>query len=401
MGSKYDTNSIKTFDNEVLEVLFENQLITAMDMMRFAHTDYSLTESAGMKKKIRQYVGTGNVKECAMGEGNGDDVFGSYFLEKEYEVGLTQAKGMWYDEQQDNDPNAVNKMIAHMSEEMTNDMTRKIVKAMGEATQVKYGFVPGFDVVSDAIAEFPDENTEKENLFLLISRKDSSKWRKALADDLKYVEDFSRRGYIGHVCSVPIYWNDAVAQGEAFIGTPEAITVFIKHGVSSESERIADIRQNNVWLRKTMLIALENANKLIRLTEKAAPTEVVTPEVYNTNATAVKEGQLVKINGFDVVAGVPEEYAAEFPLPANGVVMVNLKGIIPEAGATIVQVNPALKAYYESGDENIVKSGVNYIKTKAYDGSDADYQLLLEPKKTVTVAVDGVVYTIEGTFQLA
>mgnify|MGYP003296784126 CR=1 FL=1 len=42
MASKYDTTAVKTFDNEVLEILFENQLITKMDMQQFAHADYSL-----------------------------------------------------------------------------------------------------------------------------------------------------------------------------------------------------------------------------------------------------------------------------------------------------------------------------------------------------------------------
>jgi len=92
MSSKYNTSALKTFDNEVLEIAFEQQLITAMDMQQFAHADYSLTEHAGMKKKIRTYVGTGSVKECAMGEGNGSDVFGSYFQEVEYEVGTTQGR---------------------------------------------------------------------------------------------------------------------------------------------------------------------------------------------------------------------------------------------------------------------------------------------------------------------
>lgn len=92
MSSKYNTSALKTFDNEVLEVAFEAQLMTAMDMQQFAHADYSLTEHAGMKKKIRTYVGTGSVKECAMGEGNGNDVFGSYFQEVEYEVGTTQGR---------------------------------------------------------------------------------------------------------------------------------------------------------------------------------------------------------------------------------------------------------------------------------------------------------------------
>jgi len=403
MSSKYNTTALKVFDNEVLEIMAENQLITAMDMQRFAHADYSLTENAGMKKKIRTYVGTGNVKEVAMGEGNGTDVFGAYFNEVEYEVGTTQGKGQYFDEQIMDDPAAVGKMINHMTEEMTNDMTRKIVGEFEKATQVKYGCNWSFDVISDAIAEFPDELTERENLFLLVSRADSSAWRKALGADLKYVEAFVRRGYIGTVCGVPIYWNDAIPKGDAFIGTPEAVTIFVKKGVEAEQERDADTRSNMVWLRKVMLVALENANKVIKLTSAAAPVlpGTVSFETLNTNATIEKAGQEAIVKGFDVVPGVPATFAAEFPLPLNNGVIVQLKNVIPAAGATIVQDNPALKAYYEGGDTTIAKKGNRYIKTKTYDGSDANYELICEAGKVATVKVGDIVYTVTGSYELA
>lgn len=91
MASKYDTTAVKTFDHEVVEVLFENQLATRMNMEQFAHADYSLTENPGMKKKIRKYSGNGSVEELAMGEGN-TEVMGSAFTEVEYEVGTTQGR---------------------------------------------------------------------------------------------------------------------------------------------------------------------------------------------------------------------------------------------------------------------------------------------------------------------
>ena len=124
-----------------------------------------------MKKVIRKYVGTGNVEELAMGEGN-TGVFGSNFVETEYEVGTTQGKGQYYDEQIMNDPDAINKMVDHMREEMTNDMTRKIVVELGKASHKLHVSAFNFDAVADAIAEFPKEGTDEEGCFLLITRKD-------------------------------------------------------------------------------------------------------------------------------------------------------------------------------------------------------------------------------------
>ena len=267
----YDTPLVKPVDNEILEVKLEDQLITRLNLENFAHADYSLTEEPGMVKKIRTYHGTGAVEELAMGQGNSDD-FGAYWDEVEYRVGVTQGRAKYYDEQLMADPVVIDKLVQHMSEEMTNDMTRKIVGEMQKTDIKKFGATFGFDIVSDAISEFPDEKTEDEQLFMLIARKDSSAWRKALKDDLKYVEDFVRKGYIGTVCGVPIYWSDAVPEGRAFIGTREAITIFVKRGVQVEQERDANVRENKLYTRKVMLVALTNSDKLIDMCKAADPT---------------------------------------------------------------------------------------------------------------------------------
>lgn len=270
--SKYDTSSVKTFDNEALEVAFENQLTTRLDMMQFATPDYSLAEQAGMKKKIRKYSGNGIVEELAMGYGN-TEIMGSSFVEEEYEVGVTQGHGQYYDEQIMNDPAAIDKLVQYMNEAMTNDLSAKIVAEMGKTTHKDHVEAFNFDVVSDAISEFPDEVTESQGLFCLIARKDATAWRKALKNDLSYVEAFVRKGYIGTVCGVPMYWSDAVPQGKAFVGTKEAITVFIKKGVEVEQARTANTRLNDLFIRKVALVALTNDAKLIEITTADDPRD--------------------------------------------------------------------------------------------------------------------------------
>ena len=173
MASKYDGLNIYPFDHEVVEVLFENQLITKMDMNQFATADYSLAENAGMKKKIRRYAGTGDVEELAMGEGN-TNAMGAGFVEEEYEVGVTQGKGSFYDEQLMDDPDAIEKLTQYMAEAMVNDNSKKIVNEFDKTPNKIFGVSVGFDAISDAIAAFPQEDTEDEPLFILINRKDSS-----------------------------------------------------------------------------------------------------------------------------------------------------------------------------------------------------------------------------------
>lgn len=266
--SKYDTTAVKTFDHEVVEVLFENALTTRLNMEQFATVDYSLTEAPGMIKKIRKYSGSGSVEQLAMGAGN-TGVMGSSFEEVQYEVGVTQGKAQYYDEQIMNDPDAIEELVKYMQQAMANDMTAKIVAEFAKTSHGKTGVTFGFDAVADAIAELPSENTEDEGLFLLISRKDTAKWRKSLKDSLQYVEAFVRTGYIGTVCGVPIYWSDAIEEGTAFLATKEAVKIFVKKGVETEVNREPDTRSNELYIRKVAVVALVNDSKCVKLTAAA------------------------------------------------------------------------------------------------------------------------------------
>lgn len=268
--SRYDGLNFLPYDNEVIAVKLENELITKLDLMKFAHKDESLSQNPGMVKKIRTYHGTGSVQELGMGEGN-TETMGAYFTEKAYEVGTTQGKVEYYDETLMDDPVVIDKGIERMAQEMVNDLTRKLTVEFERCSNKIMGASFGFDVVADAVALFPDEETENEPLSLLINRKDQAAWKKALKDDLKYVEDFSRKGYIGHVCGVPMFWSDAIPQGRAFILTPEAVTVFVKKGVEVEQDRNPNIRKNELYSRKVALVALTNDDKIIEISNIADP----------------------------------------------------------------------------------------------------------------------------------
>jgi hypothetical protein len=259
--SKYDTASIKTFDNEVLETKLENQLITKLDMNQFITLDNSLTEAPGMTKRIRTYVGTGQVDEVAMGEGN-THVIGSEYSDQTYEVGTTQGKVPFYDEQQMNDPVAIDKAIQHLAESMVNDITVKVVgelrKGVGDIATLD------FSGIVDAIAEMPDE--DENDMYLLMNKKGYATIQKACKDELKYVEAFVRRGYVGTLAGVPIYVSKAIDEtsAQAFLACRSAITCFRKKGVETEQERDADTRKTTIYGRDVKVIAITDATKVFR-----------------------------------------------------------------------------------------------------------------------------------------
>lgn len=250
------------YSNFVLENKVEDFLTTGIDMTNYATVDYSLTEEAGMQKTINTYTATGNVEDLAMGVGNSQDIQVA-FTPATYTVTVTQGHLPYYDEEEMTDPMVVEVGLKKLSQQMVNDMTSKIVAEFGNATLTHTMTNWDFADFADAIAKYPYES--EDGLFCLINPAEKATIRKALGDDLKYSEGFARTGYIGTVCGVPIVVSKAVPVGEAYLASKEAVTVFVKKGVEIEQERDANIRKNDIYARKCMVVALTDATKVIKL----------------------------------------------------------------------------------------------------------------------------------------
>lgn len=256
------------YENQVLENRIESVLTTAIDVNSYMTIDNSLTHDAGMKKAVHVYTCSGVVEDVAQGEGNTAD-FQVTFETKEYEVTTTQGKFSYFDEQAMKDPMLVDVGLKGIAEEMTNDLTAKAIAEFGKATLTANYDANGmtFDNVVDAIAKL---NVEDESgLFLLINVADKAGLRKALGEDLKYSEGFARTGYIGSVCGVPVIVSKAVPAKTAYLATKEAVTCFVKKGSEIEQERDANLRRNDVYARKVMLVALTDTTKVVKLTKSA------------------------------------------------------------------------------------------------------------------------------------
>lgn len=251
------------YENFVLENKIEDMLITSVDMNNYITADYSLTEDEGMKKVINVYTATGDVEELAMGEGNSAEIVVA-FTPVEYVVGTTQGRFAYYDEQAMTDEMVVETGLKKMSADMVNDLTKKAVAEWDKATKEITGATWTFENVVDAIAKMDIE--DESGLFLMISPAQQGAFRKNLKTDLSYVEGFVRSGYIGHVCGVPVIVSKAVADGKAYLASKDAVTCFVKKGSEVEQEREANTRKNTVYARKVMLVALTNADKVVKLT---------------------------------------------------------------------------------------------------------------------------------------
>lgn len=253
------------YENFVLESKIENLLTTGIDMNAYMTIDYSLAENAGMKKVVNVYTATGEVEDLGMGVGNSAEITVS-FTPTEYTVGVTQGKFAYYDEQEMTDPMVVDAGLQAIADKMANDLTEKAIAEFGKATltlEVDWGF----DSVVDAIAKLNTES--EEGLFMLVNPAQKATLRKKLGQDLKYSEGFARTGYIGSVCGVPVIVSRAVPVGTGYLASKEAVTCFVKKGSEIEQERDADKRNNKVIARKVMLVALTDANKVVKMTTKS------------------------------------------------------------------------------------------------------------------------------------
>ena len=265
-ASKYNTSNVLVFDNKILAEKLEEQLITSLDMNQFITTDYSLTATPGMEIEIHTYHGTGDVEDLGMGEGNEGNI-GAYYTAEKYEVTTTQGRVPYFDEQQMVDPTAIDKAVEHLSEQMTNDITKKVVAELDKASHIVNSFDYSFDKIVEAISALPAESNE--GLFILFARKDMAKFQKNLKDVLSYTEDFVRTGAIGAIAGVPLVPTDAIAVGTAYLATKEAVTCFIKKGVEVAQERDENTRKNTIYGRNVKVIALTNDDKVIKLTTTA------------------------------------------------------------------------------------------------------------------------------------
>lgn len=251
------------YANFVLQNKYESILTTKVDLANYLTADYSLAEAPGMKKTVHVYKATGNVEDLTQGNGN-TGIFEAAYESKDYDVTVTQGKGVYYDEEAMKDPMVVDTILKGMAEAMINDFTSKAISEMEKTSRTvecdfsttTSGYL--FGKVVDAAALFGEE---EDGLFLLISPKDLAYARKQLGDDLKYSEGFVRTGYVGSICGFPVIVSKAVNEGCAILANREAVTLFIKKGTEAEQDRDPDIRKNELYIRKVALVALTNEKK--------------------------------------------------------------------------------------------------------------------------------------------
>lgn len=260
------------YENFFLASIVEDQFKSHLDLARFVTVDTSLQGTAGMKKIINVYSATDGTEKLAMGEGNSKSITAG-FTQKEYEILLAQNRFDWHDEEAMKDPNLVPVGMKHAGTDLFNTMNADIFAEYKKGSQTVAASAPNFDAFVDAVAKMNVENDENIEIFAFVNAKNKAAVRKALKDELKYVEAYARAGYIGSVAGVNIYDKKDAEDGEIIVATKEAVRLLVKIGTEVEqitknarSETAANIRKNSTFSRKYYVAALDNDTKVVRIT---------------------------------------------------------------------------------------------------------------------------------------
>ena len=274
------------YSNFFLSNEVEDQFNSRLDLQRFCKVDRSLEGTAGMTRKINVYSATNGTQKLTRGNGNTQTIAVSY-VQKVYEILMAQNRFQYYDEDLMEDPFVPVVGARHAAIDMFNTVNGDIYGEFAKASLVLPVSGLGFDCFADAQAMLNMENSI--DTFAFIAPSDVAALRKALKDDLKYVEAFSRDGYVGTVAGTNIHLKKDATAGSIYLATPDAVTLFIKKGTEVEqsirgnrSSADENTRTNTLFTRKYYLAALTDATKDIKIAVGATASATQDTEVNSS-----------------------------------------------------------------------------------------------------------------------
>ena len=254
----------QVYNNFFLSNTVEDQFNSHLDLQRFCVVDDTLAGTAGMKRIIHTYRATNGTEKLTVGQGNSKSIEVSY-TPVEYEIALAQNNFKWYDEHAMTDPMLVPVGMKHIGTDMYNTVQADIYGEFAKTGIEVSATAFNFDAFVDASAALNLENVEGMEIFAFVAPADKAKIRKALKDELKYVESYARQGYIGSVAGINLYDKADATEGEIIVAIRGAVTIFNKKGVETEQERDSNTRQNTAYSRKYYVVALTDESKAVKI----------------------------------------------------------------------------------------------------------------------------------------
>lgn len=292
----YSTTSlvgVVTKNQGFLSHEIEDKYNSHLDLNGFCTIDNTLQGVAGDIRTIDVYGASGTAVDVDEGVGNTASISVA-LAPKRYQIKCAQAWFRYSDEALMRDPISVQTGIGHLGVAMFNKVNADIFTEMNSiadegtgSSAIKHTLssaAPDFNCFVDAVSLIDIKDAPGEDaldaqqrflpqVFALLSKADIAKARKALKDELKYVEAYARTGYVGTVAGVNLYYKQDAVDGTIIVATRRATTVFNKTGVDVENAARgggqagnANTRMNDIFARKYYIAALTDKTQICKVT---------------------------------------------------------------------------------------------------------------------------------------
>ena len=254
------------YENFVLENKMTDLVNSNLDVRSLMTIDFSLAESAGLKKVINKYTYTGAVEKLAKGAKN--TTKGSVtFTPNTYTVNRYQQTYVYNDMDVMQDPYLIDVASKGASDLMANEIRSEYFTELAKISNESKYTTFNYAAVVDALASI---NKEVETDMFIIMGADL---RAAIRKDSDFIAskqgEILYTGQFGTICGLPVLFSKLVPEGTAYITKKDAVKFFVKKEGSVEQDRDIETKDNTVVYERHGVMALVDDTYSVKMTANA------------------------------------------------------------------------------------------------------------------------------------
>ncbi len=259
------------YENFVLENKMTDITNTQLEARSLMTIDYTLSETAGMKKTVNKYTYTATVEKLAKGAKNGTSAKGKVTFEpNEYTVNRYQQTFVYNDMDVMKDPYMLDVATKGAGITMANQIKSEYFDELAKISNT--GTFPADGLTYDAIVDgLSIINQEvEEGMFVIMNNTQRAQIRKDKDFKSSKQGEILYTGQFGEVSGVPVLFSKLVPADTVYITRQDAVTFFVKKEGSVEQDRDVETKDNTVVYDRYGVIALVDDTKSVKLTKVTA-----------------------------------------------------------------------------------------------------------------------------------
>lgn len=253
------------YENFVLENKMTDLTNTKLEVRSLMTIDYSLAESAGLKKVVNKYTYSGKVEELAKGAKN--TVKGTVtFTPSEYEVKRYQQTFVYNDMDVMQDPQVIDVAMNGAATLMSNDVKTKYFDELAKISNEVEVTAFSYDAVVDALAEIGVE--AEDNTFVIMGGDGKAAIRKDPDFIASKQGEILYTGQFGTIAGVPVLFSKLCPANTMYVTKKDAVKFFVKKEGTVEQDRDIETKDNTVVYERHGLVALVDDTESVKVTVK-------------------------------------------------------------------------------------------------------------------------------------